>query len=78
MHGFRGGFYVAYNPVNTVTLTVKLIITQFKMYVKKNQETGCHAYGQSDDIDQRKYPVAPEISECNFEIIPEHLFEVGN
>jgi hypothetical protein len=40
MHGFRRCFYIAYDPVNTITLAVKFIVAQLKLNVDKNQETG--------------------------------------
>jgi hypothetical protein len=50
------------------------IIAQFKTHIQEDQKTGGHSHGKPDDIDQGKYPVSPEIPECDFEIALEHAF----
>jgi hypothetical protein len=69
MHGFRWCLNITNDPVNPVGLGMKFIITQFKTHIKKNQKAGSHTHGKSQDINQGEHTVAPEISECDFEII---------
>jgi hypothetical protein len=74
MHGFCGCFDIANNAVNAIALCMKFIIAQLKTDIQENQKTGCHPDGKSQDIDQGKNPVPPEIPKRDFEIIPEHFF----
>ena len=75
--GLGGRLYVSYDTIDTIRLSMKAVVAGLEADILKNEETGCHAHGQSHDIDKRKNPVAEEVAEGDLEIILYHTPSVA-
>jgi len=64
--------HIRYNPVDTVSILLKFFIAEFVMDDQVNDQGGADANGQTGKVDQGKYPVSPEISKRDEEIILDH------
>jgi hypothetical protein len=58
--------------INIGCIFIELVKAQFKAYILKYQQAGCHANRKAGNIDERKSFVLPQISPCGFEIVFDH------
>jgi hypothetical protein len=65
-------FNISIEPVNTVEVLIKLIITKLEPDIHKNQEASCHPNSQPNNIYQRKAFMPPKVTEGDFYIVLYH------
>jgi hypothetical protein len=75
--GLGRGLYVSYDTIDTIRPAMEVVIAGLEADILKNKETGCHANGQSHDIDKRKDPVVEEVADGDLKIILYHTLFVA-
>ena len=58
-------FQIRIYSVNPVGIFIESIITDFILYIKKNQQTACNTDRQSENVNKGIHFVAKEISKCD-------------
>jgi hypothetical protein len=66
----KGTFHI--QPVNPVIASMKMIIPQFILYIKKNKKTTGDPESQSGNIDKRENLMSENIAKYNDEIVSYH------
>jgi len=64
--------HIRYYPVDTVSILLKPFIAEFVVDDQVNDQRGADPNGKTRNVDKRKGPVSPEISERNKEVIFDH------
>ena len=60
------------NPYYSVRIFMVLVVTQFMLDKQKNQNTHCHPYSQTKNIDENIERILLGISENDFEVVADH------
>ena len=75
--GIRAGsariFAFQRNPVNSIGVFMKLVVTQLALDKPKNEQANGHAGSQAENVNQGVNLSLEKVSDGDFEIVAEHM-----